>query len=76
VLLPGVDIARGARHAAAAMGKASKRGARMMRKRGHEMDETLRDYLGAAREQIDDVVSSELRDLRKALRRQRKRLGI
>ena len=76
VMLPGADVARGAARAATVVTKAGRRGARMMRKRGHEMDETLRDYIGSAREQIDEVVSSELRDLRKALRRQRQRLGI
>jgi hypothetical protein len=30
----------------------------------------------AARERIDDAVESELRDLRGALKRQRKRLGL
>lgn len=41
-----------------------------------EIREHVRDYLGKAHEAIDEVVESELRDLRKALRRQRKRLGI
>jgi hypothetical protein len=36
----------------------------------------MREYVGRAREAIDDVVESELRDLRRAIRRQRKRLGI
>jgi len=76
VMLPGAEVARGAARAATIVTKAGRRGARKMRKRGHEIDETLRDYIGAAREQIDEVVSPELRDLRKALRRQRKRLGI
>ena len=34
------------------------------------------EYMGKAREAIDDVVESELKDLRRAVRRQRKRLGI
>ena len=37
---------------------------------------TSRDYMGRARETIDDAVESELKDLRRAIRRQRKRLGI
>jgi len=37
---------------------------------------TVSEYLGRAREAIDDAVESELDDLRRALRRQRKRLGI
>ena len=41
-----------------------------------EIRDHVRDYLGKAHEAIDDVVETELRDLRKALRRQRKRLGI
>jgi hypothetical protein len=38
--------------------------------------EELGDALDSAREAVADVVESELRDLRKAIRRQRKRLGI
>lgn len=41
-----------------------------------EIREHVSDYLGRAREAIDDVVESELHDLRKAIRRQRKRLGV
>lgn len=41
-----------------------------------EIADNVREYLGRARETIDDAVASELRDLRKALRRQRRRLGI
>ena len=41
-----------------------------------EIREHVSDYMGKAREAIDDVVSSELKDLRRAIRRQRKRLGI
>jgi hypothetical protein len=36
----------------------------------------LGDALDSAREAVADVVESELRDLRKAIRRQRKRLGV
>lgn len=38
--------------------------------------DTIGEYVGRARETIDDAVASELADLRKSLRRQRKRLGI
>jgi hypothetical protein len=38
--------------------------------------EELGDALDSARDAVADVVESELRDLRKAIRRQRKRLGI
>lgn len=41
-----------------------------------EIREHVNEYLGKARETIDDAVEHELRDLRRALRRQRKRLGI
>ena len=41
-----------------------------------EIRDHVREYLGKAQETIDDVVETELRDLRRALRRQRKRLGI
>ena len=41
-----------------------------------EIREHVSDYVGRAREAIDDVVESELRDLRRSIRRQRKRLGV
>ncbi len=41
-----------------------------------EIVERVSDYAGRAREAIDDAVESEIKDLRRALRRQRKRLGI
>lgn len=34
------------------------------------------DYVGSAREAIDDAVESELKDLRRSIRRQRKRFGV
>ena len=61
------------------------RGARWAAERGEEaweriprqeISEHVSDYMGRAREAIDDVVESELNDLRRAVRRQRKRLGI
>lgn len=42
----------------------------------HGIERRLRGYLRDARSQIDDAVQSELRDLRRALRKQRKRLGV
>jgi hypothetical protein len=36
----------------------------------------VRSFLDAARERIDDAVESELRELRGAIKRQRKRLGL
>jgi hypothetical protein len=40
------------------------------------IEEKVHDYFDAARETIDDFVESELKDLRKAIRRQRRKLGI
>jgi hypothetical protein len=78
-------VGRGAgllgRHAAR-LGSA---GARWTAKRGSEawdaiprdeIREHVSDYAGRARDAIDDVVETELKDLRRAIRRQRKRLGI
>ena len=41
-----------------------------------DMVEQVRDYVDTARGAINDVVQDELNDLRKAVRRQRKRIGI
>lgn len=41
-----------------------------------EIQERIGDYLDAARETISDTVESEMRDLRKAIRRRRRKLGI
>lgn len=41
-----------------------------------DMTEQVRDYVDNAREAINNVVSDELQDLRKAVRRQRKKIGI
>jgi len=87
-----VGMGRGARWAGKRAAHAGTVGARWTAKRGSEMwDRIPRDeirehvadyrdhvteYLGRAREAIDDVVESELKDLRRAVRRQRKRLGI
>ena len=87
-----VGVGRGARWAGKKAAHAGTVGARWTAKRGSEMwDRIPRDeireqaaeyrdhvaeYMGRAREAIDDVVESELKDLRRAVRRQRKRLGI
>jgi hypothetical protein len=42
----------------------------------NEIRDHVSDYLGRAREAIDDAVESELHDLRKAIRRQRRRIGV
>jgi hypothetical protein len=36
----------------------------------------LQRYMGEARERISDAVEEELRDLRRAIRRQRRKLGV
>lgn len=41
-----------------------------------DMIEQVRDYADTARDAINNVVKDELDDLRKAVRRQRKRIGI
>jgi hypothetical protein len=41
-----------------------------------DMVEQVRDYVDTARDAINNVVKDELTDLRKAVRRQRKRIGI
>ncbi|MBK5189581.1 MAG: hypothetical protein JJD97_15160, partial [Gemmatimonadaceae bacterium] len=62
-----------------------RRGAKWAASRGEEMwdripfddiGESISEYVQSAREAIDDTVSHELNDLRKAVRRRRKRLGI
>jgi hypothetical protein len=82
---PGMTIARAAGRGAIRAGTAGARDARWAAERGEElwdragMDEVgerVRDYLDDARETISDVVEEELDDLRKAIRRQRKRLGV
>ncbi|HMI44936.1 MAG TPA: hypothetical protein VK491_02135 [Gemmatimonadaceae bacterium] len=63
----------------------ARRGFRTAVERGEEMIdripvddvvEQVRDYVDTARGAINDVVKDELNDLRKAVRRQRKRIGI
>ena len=41
-----------------------------------DIADSVREYVDGAREAINDVVRSEMNDLRKAVRRQRKRIGI
>lgn len=71
-----VGMATGARRGAAVLGRRRRsldeRALHAMREAG----EQIRDYMGQARETIDDVVDAELRSLRKAIRRQRKRVGL
>jgi hypothetical protein len=85
VLLPGAELIAGTGRAAGLAAKAGRRGARWMKKRTHRAAGDAADlltkramtgFLRSAKERIDDAVTSELRDLRKALRQQRRRLGI
>lgn len=78
-------VARGAAVAGRSAAEAGMRGARWAREQGEELwdrvpreeiEEQVSDMLGRARETVDDVVSNELRDLRRAIRRQRRRLGV
>lgn len=78
-------IGEGAKWAAKRAGKAGRRGAHWAAHQSEELwdrvprdeiREHVSDYMGRAREAIDDVVESELSDLRRAIRRQRKRLGV
>lgn len=66
-------------------GRKSAHGYRVARDRGEDLIEAIpvddiadsvREYVDGAREAINDVVRSEMNDLRKAVRRQRKRIGI
>jgi len=77
----GGRAAEGARWAA----PHAKRGFRTAVERGEDLIdripvddvvEQVRDYVDTARDAINDVVKDELNDLRKAVRRQRKRIGI
>lgn len=77
--------ARGAKWAGLGAARLGARGASWARDAGSdlwdrvprdEIRDHVREYVGKAQETIDDVVEKELRDLRRALRRQRKRIGI
>jgi len=66
-------------------GKRGAEGYRAARERGEELiddlpvddvSESVREYVDSAREAINNVVRDEMSDLRKAVRRQRKRIGI
>ena len=66
-------------------GEQSARGYRAARERGEDLidaipvediTDSVREYVDGAREAINDVVRAEMTDLRKAVRRQRKRIGI
>ncbi len=82
-------LLRGARVGAGIAGrhafKAGSAGAAWAREQGGELldkipmdriEHDVRETIGEARDRIDGFVQSELRDLRRTLRRQRKRLGV
>jgi hypothetical protein len=78
-------IGKGATWAGRKAKRLGSRGGHWAAERGHdmwdripreEMADAVTDYLGRARDAIDDAVESELKDLRRAIRRQRKRLGL
>jgi hypothetical protein len=63
----------------------ARRGARVALEQGADIwervpreaiEERVRDYFDSARDTIDHLVESELKDLRRAIRRRRKKLGI
>ncbi len=41
-----------------------------------EIEDRMRDYFESARDVIENAVEHELKDLRKAIRRRRKKLGL
>ena len=82
-LLDGVGT--GATWAGRTAARLGKRGARWAADRAEEawdkvptdeIGESVKDYIGRAREAIDEAVDAELHQLQRAMRRQRKRLGL
>lgn len=80
-----MGMAKGAAWAGRGAARLGRDGGRWARRQGGElwnrvpvdaMQDQMEDYLGRAKETIEDAVSSELKDLRRAMRRQRRRLGI
>jgi hypothetical protein len=54
----------------------SGRGGRALGPMMRSLPRNVAEYAGSAREAIDDAVESELKDLRRSIRRQRKRFGV
>ncbi len=82
---PMSPLLRGASRASRYAFRAGASGASWARKRGGEIVENIpveriehdvRETIGSAQERLDGLVRSELRDLRRAIRRKRKQLGI
>lgn len=77
--------AKRARHVRKQVGRQAADSASWMRDRGDALAEHLspdevsgqvKKYLGEARDRISDAVEDELRDLRRAIRRRRRKLGV
>jgi hypothetical protein len=82
---PMTPIMRGAASGARTAGRVGARGARWAGEKAGEAwdsrarkvaERHVRDYVSSARERIDNAVNAEIRDIRRNLRRQRRRLGI
>jgi hypothetical protein len=82
---PGTVLARAAGRGARRAGEYGVEGARWAARRGKELGERIPldeigeeigNYLAEARDAINDAVAEEVRDLRKAIRRRRKQLGV
>ena len=82
---PIAPVVRAAGRGARWAGERGLEGARWLREQGGELwdripfdeaRERVGEYVDTAREKIDDAVESELKDLRKAIRRRRQRLGL
>ena len=82
---PVAPVLRGAKWASGAALRGGAAGASWAKSRGgelidriptEEIEESVRETVTEARDRIDGFVRSELTDLRRALRRQRKRLGV
>ena len=82
---PAAAVARAAGKGAREAGAYGREGARWAAKRGGELaervpvdaiGEELGSYLASARDAINEAVADEVRDLRKAIRRKRKQLGV
>jgi hypothetical protein len=58
------------------MARRSEHGGRALGPMMRRLGRNVSDYVDNAREAIDDAVSAELHDLRRSIRRRRKRFGV
>lgn len=74
----GQDAGKSAERMRKRVGRQASEGAEWVRDRVSPNDarQELSRYMGEARERISDAVEEELRDLRRAIRRQRRKLGV